>query len=93
MKEVVVSLSPEGVPVSFELAGRTWFVGVEPVRWYERRSWWETDRRMARQGESRRIDVEVWQLQAHLGRNETGDLITFEVVHDETGRWLVRAES
>lgn len=93
MKETVVTLSPEGIPVSFELEGRTWVVVVDPVRWYERRSWWETDGRMGRQGESRRIDIEVWQLQARLERSPSSDLITFEVVHDETGKWLVRAQS
>ncbi|TQJ66586.1 hypothetical protein FBY31_0622 [Arthrobacter sp. SLBN-100] len=92
MKEVSVSLGPEGVPVSFELEGQTWLVGAEPVRWFERRSWWETDLRMGR-GESLRIDAEVWQLQARLGRNSDSDLTTFEVVHDETGKWLVRAQS
>lgn len=87
-----MTLSAEGVPVAFELDGRTWVVGAEPVRWYERRSWWETDRRMA-QGRGLGIDVEVWQLQASLGRNPGGDLVTFEVVHDETGTWRVRAQS
>lgn len=92
MKDAVVSLGPEGVPVAFELDGRTWVVGAEPVRWFERRAWWETDRRMGRPGEARRIEVEVWQLQARLGRNPSGELITFEIVHDEMGKWLVRAQ-
>ncbi|WP_227471713.1 hypothetical protein [Paenarthrobacter sp. YJN-5] len=93
MRDVDVTVNPEGIPVSFELEGRTWVVGAEPVRWYERRNWWETDRRMGRPGEARSIDVQVWQLQARLGRNPSSDLVTFEVIRDETGRWLVRAQS
>ncbi|WP_043795012.1 hypothetical protein [Pseudarthrobacter chlorophenolicus] len=93
MKEIVITLNAEGVPVSFELDGRTWVVGAEPVRWFERRSWWETDLRMGRQGEARRIDVAVWQLQARPERNPSSDLVTFEVVHDEVGKWMVHAQS
>lgn len=92
MTEVSVTVTAEGVPVAFELNGRTWVVGAEPVRWFERRKWWETDARMGRPGEALRIDVEVWQLQARLGPNPASELLTFEVVHDETGKWQVRAQ-
>lgn len=92
MRDVSVSLDAEGVPVAFELDGRSWVVGAEPVRWYERRKWWETDRRMGRPGESRVIEIQVWQLQARLGRNPSSDLVTFEVIRGETGKWLVRAQ-
>lgn len=51
------------VPASFIGDGRTWHVGAEPVRWYERQPWWETTRRAPKGGDLR-IDVVVWQVQA-----------------------------
>lgn len=36
---------------------------------------------MSRRDPTARVDVEVWQLQARLGRNPATDLNTFEVVH------------
>ncbi|HSO16273.1 MAG TPA: hypothetical protein VLS95_10000, partial [Arthrobacter sp.] len=41
----------------------------------QRRGW------MSRRDPTARVDVEVWQLQARLGRNPATDLNTFEVVH------------
>ncbi|MDD0856706.1 hypothetical protein NHF46_00690 [Arthrobacter alpinus] len=68
-----------GAPVSFIRGGRTWHVGAEPVRWYERQSWWATTAR-APKGGSLRIDVEVWQVQARIGKNPRTPLVTFELV-------------
>jgi hypothetical protein len=90
--DVTVTLSAAGIPVSFVLDGRTWHVGAEPVRWYERIPWWETKTRMSRRDPMARIDVEVWQLQARLGRNRATELTTFEILHDATG-WRVRSSS
>ena len=56
-----------GRPQAVVRGGREWIVGAEPVRWFERVSWWEAERRMPK-GLSR-VDVEVWQIQARLGRN------------------------
>ncbi len=58
--------------------GREWLVGAEPVRWFERVSWWEAERRMPK-GLSR-VDVEVWQVQARLGRNGGSTLTTMEII-------------
>jgi hypothetical protein len=96
MEGVTVALSPEGVPMAFRVAGDSWRVAEEPVRWYERIPWWETASRMPR--EHGRIDVEVWQLQARLerGRNRSSlseqPLVTFVLVRDQnTGEWAVRS--
>ncbi|WP_181035990.1 hypothetical protein [Arthrobacter sp. N199823] len=48
----------DGAPVSLTRDGRTWHVGAEPVRWYERQPWCSTAAR-ASKGGSLRIDVEV----------------------------------
>ena len=52
-------------------------VGAEPVRWFERVSWWEAERRMPL-GLSR-VDVEVWRVQTRLGRNAGSALTTMEL--------------
>lgn len=69
----------DGVPVSFVRNGTTWHVAIRPVIWFERTSWWETERRMP-PGECVRIDVMVWQVQARIGHNPRSDLVTFELV-------------
>jgi hypothetical protein len=94
VKDVEVDFSEDGIPVSFDLGGQIWIVGAEPLRWYERRSWWETDGRMGRRpGESLRIEIDMWRLQATPGLEPSADLITFEIIHDETGRWYVRKQT
>jgi hypothetical protein len=89
MEHVMVKTCPEGRPVAVLRGGREWTVGAEPVRWFERVSWWEAERRMPK-GLSR-VDVEVWQVQARLGRNRSSDLTTMELVRDGLGGgWRLR---
>ena len=79
-----------GVPVAFERGGRTWRVGVDPVRWYERVPWWQTSKRMERG--AGRMDVEVWQVQARIGHNPRTPLVTFELVRGQDREaWSVRS--
>lgn len=80
-----------GAPVSFIRDGRTWHVGAEPVRWFKRLPWWETAHR-AERGGGLRIDVEVWQVQARIGRNPRSPLVTFELVLGQDRKtWGVRS--
>lgn len=51
------TLDDDGAPVSFVLDGHTWLVAPDAVRWFERRSWWETDLRMPATDAAVRIDV------------------------------------
>ncbi|MHA7177933.1 hypothetical protein ACX80D_14910 [Arthrobacter sp. Sr24] len=91
MERVLVTTSAAGVPLVLDIEGRRWQVGAEPIRWYERQAWWESARRMPR-GSMARIDVEIWQVQARIGRNPRSPLVTFELVHDrDGGGWVVRA--
>lgn len=78
MDEIEVTTSA-GVPVAFLWAGRTWNVGAEPVVWFERVRWWETETRMP-PGERVLIDVQVWQVQARIGHNPRSPLVTFHLV-------------
>lgn len=90
MERIEVSTTA-GIPVSFVRAGRTWHVGVPPVRWFERVAWWETAERMQR-GEMSRVDIEVWRLQARIGHNPRTPLVTFELIlGQDRATWLERS--
>jgi len=92
MEHVMVRTDTAGLPLAVLRGGREWIVGAEPVRWYERVSWWEAERRMPR-GLSR-VDVEVWQVQVRLGRNRNSPLTTMELVRDGLGGgWRLRHAS
>ena len=89
-EEVYVETTPDGVPVTVERNGRVWRVGAEPVRWFERTSWWNHVQRMPKgQG---RVDVLVWQVQARLGHNLRSELVTLDLECDhDSGRWHMRS--
>ncbi|MEO6530884.1 MAG: hypothetical protein ABI563_12785 [Specibacter sp.] len=89
LEHVVVRSTDAGVPLSVQRNGREWVVGAEPVRWFERTSWWQHAARMPKgQG---RVDVQVWLVQARLGRNPRSDLVTMELECDsDGGAWRVR---
>lgn len=94
MRIETFTVDDAGTPASFVLDGRTWLVAPEAVRWFERRAWWQTDQRMGRPGTgARRIDVEVWRLQARLGSNPDSELVTFEIVATPDGERLVRSRT
>lgn len=91
MENVLVRTTAGGVPVSLVLDGRQWHVGAVPVRWFERTPWWDSGRAQPR-GHGSRIDVEVWQVQARIGRNSQSPLVTFALVRDqESDRWSLRS--
>ncbi|MDJ0316144.1 MULTISPECIES: hypothetical protein [Arthrobacter] len=89
VEEVTVTMTAAGVPAAVHRDGRVWLVGAEPVRWYERVEWWKHAQRMPKgQG---RVDVQVWRLQARLGRNLRSELVTMELERDADGApWRVR---
>lgn len=80
VENLEVNLSA-GAPIAFVRDGRTWHVGTDPVRWYERLPWWQTSQRMERG--TGRVDIEVWQVQARIGRNPRTPLVTFELVRGQ----------
>lgn len=88
--ESIEVTSAAGAPISFVRNGSTWRIAPDPVRWFERLSWWETARR-APKGGNLRIDVVVWQVQARIGRNPRTPLVTFKLVlgQDRSG-WTIR---
>ncbi|MHA7306596.1 hypothetical protein ACX80E_15370 [Arthrobacter sp. TMN-49] len=89
--EIVEVSAAAGVPVSFVREGRTWHVGAVPVRWFERVDWWKTAQRLARD-QMYHMDIEVWQVQARIGRNLKSPLVTFELVHGQDREtWSIRS--
>ncbi|MCZ2404840.1 hypothetical protein IV498_17075 [Paenarthrobacter sp. Z7-10] len=92
MEHIVVRTTAAGAPLAVRRAGREWLVGAEPLRWFERVNWWENQHRMPKgQG---RMDVEVWQVQARLGRNARSGLTTMELLRDQQGGgWKLRTAS
>ena len=89
MEHVVLKTSASGAPTAVVTSGRQWAVSAEPVRWFERVSWWEAQRRMPR-GLSR-VDVEVLQVQVRLGSNPNSALTTMTLVRDGLGgSWRLR---
>jgi hypothetical protein len=89
MEHVVLETTTSGKPATVICGGRQWAVSAEPVRWFERVSWWEVHRRMPR-GISR-VDVEVLQVQVRLGGNPRSALTTMTLVRDGLGgSWRLR---
>ncbi|TVU61537.1 hypothetical protein FQP90_13430 [Paenarthrobacter nitroguajacolicus] len=91
MEHVYIRTTAQGIPATVVRGSREWQIAVEPVRWFERVSWWEASTRMPRgQG---RVDVEVWQVQVRLGGNVRSALVTWQLVRDGSGGgWSLRGE-
>lgn len=87
---IEVVCSPAGVPLRLTWGGHTYKVSAEPVRWYERRRWWEEEARAARGRGAGLVDHEIWRVQARL--NGRSALRTLDISHQvDTGRWrLIR---
>jgi hypothetical protein len=89
MEFVVVKTSRDGTPTAVVSNGREWAVGAEAVRWFERVSWWEDQRRMPKG--LGRVDIEVLQVQVRLGRNPQSALTTMVLERDGLGGgWRLR---
>lgn len=89
MEMIEVYFSTAGQPLRVRRQGRVWNVAAEPVRWFERVKWWESELR-APKGSAFAIDAQVWQVQVSLGA-KTSDVLTWELVrHAPTGGWQLR---
>ena len=89
MEYVVVTTAHDGSPTAVVINGREWAVGADAVRWFERVSWWEAERRMPKG--LGRVDVEVLQVQVRLGHNPHSALTTMMLERDGLGGgWRLR---
>ena len=87
---IEVVCSPAGQPLRPIWNGHTYKVGADPVRWYERRNWWEEETRAERGHGAGLVDTEIWRVQARA--NDRSDLRTLDLSHHvRSDRWrLIR---
>ncbi|MCC3274918.1 MULTISPECIES: DUF6504 family protein [unclassified Arthrobacter] len=87
---IEVVCSPAGKPLRLVWGGHTYKVGADPVRWYERRNWWEEETRAERGHGAGLVDTEIWRVQARV--SEHSELRTLDLSHHvNTDRWrLIR---
>ena len=87
---VEVVCSPAGVPLRLSWQGHTCKVAADPVRWYERRNWWDEESRAERGHGAGLVDSEIWRIQTRL--NARSPLRTLDLSYDiSSGRWrLIR---
>jgi hypothetical protein len=76
-----------GAPLTIHYDGRVWAVAAEPLHWFTRDSWWETQRTVP-VGVGNVVDIEHWRLQVRLG--SSSPLRTFELRRDPlSDQWLL----
>ncbi|MEV8133408.1 hypothetical protein AB0O54_19950 [Pseudarthrobacter oxydans] len=84
-----VRFTPAGTPLAVRYDGRVWAVAAEPLRWFTRDSWWETQRTVP-VGVGNVVDIEHWRVQVRL--TSTSALRTFELRRDPLSeQWLLAA--
>lgn len=78
-ESVEVECSSAGAPLRMSWHGNSYLIEAEPVRWYERRRWWEEEVRAERGRGAGLVDDEIWRVQARI--DGLGPLYTFELSH------------
>jgi hypothetical protein len=77
-----------GAPLAVRYDGRVWAVAAEPLLWFTRDSWWETQRTVP-VGVGNVVDIEHWRVQVRLGAS-TSALRTFELRRNPLStQWLL----
>lgn len=64
---VDVRFTLNGTPLAVRYGGHVWAVAADPVRWFERESWWETQTRLPVGAAV--LDATVWQVQVRINSN------------------------
>ena len=78
---VEVVCSPGGQPLRLFWKGHTYKVAADPVRWYERRNWWDEEPRAERGHGAGLVDSEIWRIQARL--NPRSPLRTLDISNNQ----------
>lgn len=82
-----VRLTATGTPLAVRYDGHVWAVATEPLHWFSRDSWWETQR-TAPVGVGNVVDIEHWRVQVRL--SSASALRTFELRRDPlSDQWLL----
>ncbi|SDL40767.1 hypothetical protein [Arthrobacter sp. ok362] len=86
---VDVRFTPAGTPLAVRHEGRIWAVAAEPVHWFDRDSWWDTQSTAA-VGSGDLVSIEYWRLQVRLSTNSV--LRTFDLRRDPlSDQWLLES--
>lgn len=87
---VDVRFTAAGTPLAVRYDGRVWAVAAEPLHWFDRDSWWATQRTVP-VGIGNVVDIEHWRLQVRLGTSASA-LRTFELRRDPLSeQWLLES--
>lgn len=80
-----------GVPLHLLWQGRSYTLAAEPLRWYERRNWWDEELRAPPGFGGGLVDREVWRVQVRRDGTPPGvPLLTLDLVkYLPAGRWRV----
>ncbi|MFJ6302160.1 hypothetical protein [Pseudarthrobacter oxydans] len=85
---VDVRFTAAGAPLAVRYDGRVWAVAAEPLHWFTRDSWWETQQTVP-VGVGNVVDIEHWRLQVRLG-SSTSAMRTFELRRNPLSeQWLL----
>jgi hypothetical protein len=87
---VDVRFTAAGTPLAVRYDGRVWAVAAEPLHWFTRDSWWQTQRTVP-VGVGNVVDIEHWRVQVRLGTSSAA-LRTFELRRDPLAeQWLLES--
>ena len=87
---VDVRFTAAGIPLAVRYDGRVWAVAAEPLHWFTRDSWWQTQRTVPL-GVGNVVDIEHWRVQVRLGTSSAA-LRTFELRRGPLAeQWLLES--
>lgn len=88
---IEVWLTAAGLPLHLLWRGRRYTLAADPVRWYERRNWWDEETRAAPGAGAGLVDREIWRVQVRRDGGAGGTpLLTLDLVrYLPAGRWRV----
>ena len=72
---VDVRFTLDGTPLAIRYDGRIWAVAADPLRWFEREPWWDTQLRAPIGVDV--VNVKVWRVQVRI--NSASPLRTMEI--------------
>ncbi|GAA5230214.1 DUF6504 family protein [Arthrobacter cryoconiti] len=77
---VEVVATTAGVPLHLLWHGRRYTIAAEPLRWYERRNWWDEETRAAPGTGAGLVEREIWRVQVRADNAAPGaELLTFDL--------------
>lgn len=83
---VRVQRSDDGAPLRLLWREQWWDIAVEPLYWFERRPWWEREKRMPPGAGAGLVDSQIWRFQICCDAQWR----TLDVVQQQPGnRWRV----